>query len=87
MLQLRCGRSCATSLGTLHSQGKLDPFKSEDIKVLVLDNVRGVTADYVHVIRGERFIGAQKPALGHPERPAKGVHQLHPWQAPLPRLA
>ena len=50
--------------GTLHSQGKLDPFKPEDIKVLVLDSVRGVTADYVHVIRGERSIGAQDQYLG-----------------------
>ena len=50
--------------GTLHPQGKLDPFKPEDIKVLVLDSVRGVTADYVHVIRGERSIGAQDQYLG-----------------------
>ena len=50
--------------GTLHAQGKLDPFKPEDIKVLVLDSVRGVTADYVHVIRGERSIGAQDQYLG-----------------------
>ena len=42
----------------------LRPFKPEDIKVLVLDSVRGVTADYVHVVRGERFVGAQDQYWG-----------------------
>ena len=37
----------------------------EDLaKVMVLDSVRGITADYAHVVRGERQPGRQDQCWG-----------------------
>ena len=42
----------------------LAPYSVDAVKVVVLDSARGLTAEYVHVIRGERFVDATDQYLG-----------------------
>ena len=41
----------------MHVKALIEPFDDKCIKVLVVDSARGMTASFVHVIRGERLAG------------------------------
>ena len=53
----------ATFQGT-HVKALLEPFDDKCIKVLVVDSARGMTASFVHVIRGERLAGRNDQYVG-----------------------
>ena len=48
----------------MHVKALIAPFDDTCIKVLVVDSARGMTASFVHVIRGERLAGRNDQYFG-----------------------
>ena len=48
----------------MHVKALIAPFDDKCIKVLVVDSARGMTASFVHVIRGERLAGRNDQCFG-----------------------
>ena len=70
----------------MHVKAFIAPFDDKCIKVLVVDSARGMTASFVHVIRGERLAGRNDQYFGiqgdeHREYISytRGKHLCHVW--------
>ena len=58
------------------------PFNAACVKVALLDSARGMTADYVHVIRASRKVGSSDQYWDS-RCHQQGVHRLHAGQVRL----